>query len=164
MLPEEREEMADFPLKDEVHVSLSERMLSALKEKFGKEKDLYEPAKFNYASRRGYMTFSTNLFPKNRGDARRIYLEARGIVKAVIEDHVGENGEIIEYEVSKGRIFDGGKAWFYVLEGFIVEAYCFTCKSVSFTRVLHELDPRRGSEWVSVDVDENTDTPWLDEG
>ncbi|MBS7287653.1 MAG: hypothetical protein KIH01_02605 [Candidatus Freyarchaeota archaeon] len=155
--------MADFSPKDYVHVSLSERMLLTLKEKFGKENALYETAKFNRASREGYMTFSTNIFPKNRGDARRIYLEARGVVKAVIENHIGENGEIIEYEISEGRIFDGGRAWFYILEGFIVEAYCFTCKSVSFTRVLHELDPRKGAEWVSVDVDENADTPWFNE-
>ncbi|MEM2573105.1 MAG: hypothetical protein QXF77_01670 [Candidatus Jordarchaeales archaeon] len=153
--------MAGF--SSEAHGLLSERIRLALKRRFEGDSSFSMPAKFNFSSKGAYATFSTNLFPRDKADARKIYLEARVVVKTAIEEHIGEDGEIIEYEVSEGRILDGGRVWFYVLEGFIVEAYCFTCKSISFARVLHERDPRKGDEWVSVDVDENLDTPWFNE-
>ncbi|GEM_PF-1703830 len=153
--------MVGFSFK--VHGLLSEKILLSLKSKFENEDSLSVPVKFSHSLRGTYATFSTNLFPKRKSDVKKIYIDACTVVRAAIVGHIGEEGEIIEYEVSEGRIFDGGKVWFYVLEGFIVEAYCFTCRSVSFARVLHEKDPRRENEWVSVDVDENLDTPWFNE-
>ncbi|MEM1657960.1 MAG: hypothetical protein QXK94_02900 [Candidatus Jordarchaeales archaeon] len=154
--------MAALPSVGERHASMSEGIRLALSGKFGVEGEYYEAARFTVASKGGYTTLSTNIFPKNNNYAGRIYLEAREIVRNTIVEHVGRNGEVIECEVLRGRIIDGGEVWFHVLEGTVVEAYCFACESISFVRVLHEQDPRSGREWVSVDVDENLETPWFE--
>ncbi|MHA1606724.1 MAG: hypothetical protein ACTSWP_04160 [Candidatus Freyarchaeota archaeon] len=92
-----------------------------------------------------------------------MFAEACRTARGIVERHVGDNGEIIECKVDEGCIIDGGKPWFNIIRGYILETYCFTCKSVTFIRVLHEKDPRRNVEWVSVDVDENLKTPWFKE-
>lgn len=156
--------VAALPSTGERHVSMSKEICLALSERFGVEGEYHETARFSMSSRGGYTTFSTNIFPRSNSYAGRVYLEARDIVRGAVMGHVGRDGEVIEYEVSRGRVIDGGEVWFYVLEGTVVEAYCFACESVSFVRVLHEQDPRSGREWVSVDVDENFETPWFEEG
>jgi hypothetical protein len=115
-------------------------------------------------SRKKYNIHSGNYFFKESKNIPLTLNEISQVIENTIKVHIGSNGELIKGVIRAGDIWDSGKSYFEIKGGSYFEVYCFSCKSLTLVRVTHEktLYPPE-KEWLSIDMDEDQDTIWLEE-
>jgi hypothetical protein len=125
---------------------------------------LLGPPDLKRSSRDKYAVCSGNFFPQNPDALLLATNEVAELVEKTIKEHIGSKGEFMKSMIKVGEIWDSGKIYFEIKGGSHFEVYCFACKSLTFVRVQHEkmLYPPR-KEWLSIDIDEDSDTLWLAE-
>jgi len=73
---------------------------------------------------------------------------------------LGKHGELIEIE-GKGEIFDMKQREAEIEKGYYAEFYCYDCFSATFIRLWSERALFMEKRWVSVDIDEISDSLWF---
>ncbi len=81
----------------------------------------------------------------------------RRLVETVLAPYLA-NGEKISSTLSKGEIFDGGKAYFEILSGQIIEYYHYPSTTSLFIRIYKISSGEK--DWIAIYLDENKNTPW----
>ena len=125
---------------------------------------LLGPPELKRNSRDKYSVCSGNFFPRNPDDLPLALKEVTELVEKTTKEHIGSNGELIRSTIRDGEIWDSGKTYFEIRGGSHFEVYCFNCRSLTLVRVQHEkmlYTPQK--EWLSIDIDEDSDTLWLTE-
>jgi hypothetical protein len=80
-------------------------------------------------------------------------------VEKALEKYV-PNGEKIITRIWEGEIFDSGKAYFNIMEGYIIEFYEYKTTTSVFIRIYRISDKIK--DWIAVYIDQNLATPWWD--
>jgi hypothetical protein len=125
---------------------------------------LSEGLRFKRKEKGNAVIVTTNIYLKNSSEFCEFVSHISSVVESIIKKHLALNGEIIKLSIESGTVSDGGEVWFEVVEGVMFEVYCFTCRSISFVRVLHEKQLYgEKNEWISLDVDEYLDSQWFEE-
>jgi hypothetical protein len=144
--------------------SLSNELHDSILECLSRDDKLLSPPTMQQKSRENHTIHSGNYFFKRPTDIQPALNEISERIENTIKSHIGSNGELIEGVISTGNIWDGEKTYFEIKGGYYFEVYCFTCKSLTFIRVTHErtlYPPER--QWISIDMDEDQNTIWLEE-
>ncbi|GBE17593.1 hypothetical protein BMS3Abin16_00177 [archaeon BMS3Abin16] len=79
------------------------------------------------------------------------------LVESVLAPYLAD-GEKISSQLSKGEIFDCGKAYFKILGGHIIEYYHYPTTTSLFIRIYNI--SRDDKTWIALYMDENKNTPW----
>ncbi|MDY6958895.1 MAG: hypothetical protein SVK08_07020 [Halobacteriota archaeon] len=108
----------------------------------------------------GYTIGTTNLYP-TEGQEVDLFNDLVSSLEDYLKDHLNEKGEIQILRVSSGENIDIGIKQANVLCGRVFEMYCYKCFSITFLRVWLEEGIFIKKRWISVDVDELTETPWF---
>ncbi len=146
------------------HGFLSGEISSGVEEILGEDSRVAKRFRFTRKERENAVIVTTNIYLRKKSQFPEFVSYLTGIVKSIIENHIGLNGEIIRLDVRGGVISDRGEIWFEVIGGVVFEVYCFTCRSISFVRILHEKQLYgEKNEWISLDVDEYRDSQWFEE-
>jgi hypothetical protein len=145
-------------------LSLLDELYKSIFEYVANTDRLLGPLDLKRSSRDKYSVCSGNFFPRKPDALPLATIEVAEIVEKTIKEHVGSKGELIKSMIREGAIWDSGKTYFEIKGGSHFEVYCFACRSLTFVRVQHEkmLYPPR-KEWLSIDIDEDSDTLWLAE-
>lgn len=147
-----------------IMASLSSELHDAIVDYLAKIDGLIRSPTMTRKSRGKYSVYSGNYFFK---DSTRIPVtmnEVSVVIENAIKAHVNSRGELIKSIVGSGEIWDSGKRYFEVKGGFHFEVYCYDCRSLTFIRLAHEKTLYYpASEWLSIDIDEDQDTVWLEE-
>ena len=144
--------------------SLSNELSSLILEHLSKDNELLSPVTVQQKSRENHSIHAGNYFFKQPTHIRSALNKISERIENAIKSHIGSNGELIKGVISTGYIWDGGKSYFEIKGGFYFEVYCYTCKSLTFIRVTHERTlyaPEK--QWLSIDMDEDQNTIWLEE-
>ena len=145
------------------HGFLSGEISSGVEEILGEDSRVAKRFRFTRKERGNAVIVTTNIYLRKKSQFPEFVSYLTGIVKSIIENHIGLNGEIIRLDVRGGVISDRGEIWFEVIGGVVFEVYCFTCRSISFVRILHEKQLYgEKNEWISLDVDEYRDSQWFE--
>jgi len=146
------------------HGFLSSEISSGVEEILGEDSRVAKRFRFTRKERGNAVIVTTNIYLRKKSQFPEFVSHLASIVKSIIENHIGLNGEIIRLDVEGGVISDRGETWFEVIGGVVFEVYCFTCRSISFVRILHEKQLYgEKNEWISLDVDEYRDLQWFEE-
>jgi hypothetical protein len=154
----------DGGLMNHKHDFLSSEISAEVENVFGGDLRLSEGLKFKRKEKWNMVIVTTNIYLKEKSQLHEFLSHISSVLESIIKKHLELNGEIIKLGISGGTVDDRGEIWFEVVEGVIFEVYCFTCKSISFVRVLHEKQLYgEKKEWISIDVDEYLDSQWFEE-
>jgi hypothetical protein len=80
-------------------------------------------------------------------------------IENTLKSHLPKGEKIIS-EIKGGDIIDGGKPYFKILGGYVIEFYDYDKTTSVFIRNYHISDG--GKDWVAVYIDQNPKTPWCD--
>jgi hypothetical protein len=143
---------------------LSKELHDSILGYWDKASGLLYPPTMTHKSRERYTIYEGNFFFKEPKSIPTTLTEISALIENTIKEHISSNGELIKSSIREGEIWDCGKRYFEVRGGFHFEVYCFTCKSYTFVRVSHErtLYPPE-KEWLSIDIDEDLETIWLEQ-
>ncbi len=83
------------------------------------------------------------------------------LVEQALEKYV-PNGEKIITKIDEGKIFDSGKVYFNIRDGYVIEFYDYKTTTSVFIRIYWISDEIK--EWIAVYIDQNPATPWWDKG
>jgi|GEM_PF-4984013 len=108
----------------------------------------------------GYTIGTTNLYPLE-GQEVDLFNDLVFRLEEYLKDHLRESGEVQILKISSGENIDIGIKQADVIGGRVFEMYCYKCFSITFLRVWLEEGIFIKKRWISVDVDELTDTPWF---
>lgn len=154
----------DGDLMNNKHDFLSSEISAEIEDVFCEDSRLSEVLKFKRKEKGSAVIVTTNIYLKEKAQLPEFLLHISSVLESIIKKHLAFNGEIIKLGINGGIVNDRGEVWFEVVEGVIFEVYCFTCRSISFVRVLHEKQLYgEKKEWISVDVDEYLDSQWFEE-
>jgi hypothetical protein len=143
---------------------LSNELFDLILEHLSKDDRLASPPTSSSKSGENHSIHSGNYFFKEPTDIQPALNEISEKIEKGVKTHIGSHGEFIKGTISTGYIWDSGKSYFEIKGGFYFEVYCFACKSLTFIRLTHERTlyaPEK--EWLSIDMDEEQNTVWLDE-
>jgi hypothetical protein len=144
--------------------SLSDELSDSILERFSKDDRLSSPPTMQRKSRGNHSIHTGNYYFKQSTDIQGALDEISETIESKIKSHILSKGELIKGVISKGYIWDDQKVYFEIRSGIYFEVYCFKCKSLTFIRVTHEktlFSPEK--QWLSIDMDEDHDTLWLEE-
>ena len=146
------------------HGSLSNEIAAEIEDILIGDMRLSERVKFKRKEKGNAIIVTTNLYLKEKSMLYEFVSYIANIVESIIEKHLALNGEIIKSNIESGTVSDRGEIWFEIVNGVVFEVYCFTCKAISFVRVLHEKQLYgEKNEWISLDMDEYLDSQWFEE-
>ncbi|MFB0560856.1 MAG: hypothetical protein ACETWM_06565 [Candidatus Lokiarchaeia archaeon] len=146
------------------HGSLSSEIIAGIEDILSGDSRLSELVKFKRKERGNANIVTTNIYLKEKSLLGEFVSYISDGVESIIEKHLALNGEIIKLKIERGTVSDRGEVWFEIVNGVVFEVYCFTCKAISFVRVLHEKQLYgEKNEWISLDMDEYLDSQWFEE-
>lgn len=146
------------------HGSLSSEISAAIENILSGDLRLSRPVKFKRKEKGNVNIATTNIYLKEKSLLGDFVSYISNSVESIIEKHLALNGEIIKLNIESGTVSDRGEVWFEIVDGVVFEVYCFTCKAISFVRVLHEKQLYgEKNEWISLDMDEYLDSQWFEE-
>ncbi|MBS7250395.1 MAG: hypothetical protein KIH08_07370 [Candidatus Freyarchaeota archaeon] len=146
------------------HGSLSGEISSEVRNILRGDSRLLEEAKFKRKEKENAIIWTTNIYLKDKSQLSEFVSYIADVVESILERHLASDGEIIRLSVGSGTVSDRGEIWFGIVGGVVFEVYCFTCRSISFVRILHEKQLYgEKNEWVSLDIDEYLDSQWFEE-
>jgi hypothetical protein len=101
-----------------------------------------------------------NIFPENPGEEIEIFDSIQKLINHKLESY--EEGELLQYEISKGRILDSGSEAFIISRGFSWDLYIYQPETFIYIRLLQEKNIEKDSnEWISVDIDLIKQSAWF---
>ena len=101
-----------------------------------------------------------NIYPENPREAKEIFNSIQKILNQKLEDY--EDGELLQYEISKGRILDSGSEAFIISRGFSWDLYIYQPEIFVYFRLLLERGLEKDTvEWISVDIDLIKQSAWF---
>ncbi|MHA1512489.1 MAG: hypothetical protein ACTSRJ_00280 [Candidatus Hodarchaeales archaeon] len=101
-----------------------------------------------------------NIFPENPGEEIEIFDSIQKLINLKLESY--EEGELLQYEISKGRILDSGSEAFIISRGFSWDLYIYQSETFIYIRLLKEKNIEKDSnEWISVDIDLIKQSAWF---
>ncbi|MGQ9720024.1 MAG: hypothetical protein ACUVXA_01740 [Candidatus Jordarchaeum sp.] len=146
------------------HGFLSSEISAGIEDVLGGDPRLSEGVKFRRKEKGNSVIVTSNIYLNEKTLLSELVSYISGIVQKIIEKHLALDGEIIKLNIDKGTVSDRGEIWFEVVSGVIFEVYCFTCRSISFVRILHERQLYgEKNEWISLDMDECLDSQWFED-
>jgi hypothetical protein len=149
---------------DQEHGFLSSEISAGVEDVLSGDLRLSEILKFKRKEKGNAVIVTTNIYLKEKSELYEFVSHISSIVESIIKKHLALNGEIIKLSIERGTVSDRGEVWFEIVEGVVFEVYCFTCRSISFVRVLHEKQLYgEKNEWISLDIDEYLDSQWFEE-
>jgi len=101
-----------------------------------------------------------NIFPKNLEETKEIFNSIQDLFSQKLESY--EEGELLQYEISKGRILDSGSEAFIISRGFSWDLYIYQPEIFVYIRLLQEKSIEiDNNEWISVDIDLIKQSAWF---
>jgi hypothetical protein len=146
------------------HDFLSSEISAGIEDILSGDLRLSRGVKFGRKEKGNAIIVTTNIYLKEKSLLGEFFSYISNSVGLIIEKHLALNGEIIKMNIERGTVSDRGEVWFEIIEGVVFEVYCFTCRAISFVRVLHEKQLYgEKNEWISLDIDEYLDSQWFEE-
>lgn len=146
------------------HGLLSGEISSEVENVLRGDSRLLVEAKFKCKEKEDAIIWTTNIYLRDKSQLSEFVSYIADVVESILDKHLASDGEIIRLSVGGGTVSDRGEIWFEIVDGVVFEVYCFTCRSISFVRVLHEKQLYgEKNEWVSLDIDEYLDSRWFEE-
>jgi len=101
-----------------------------------------------------------NIFPENPKETTEIFDSIQNLLNQKLESY--EEGELLQYEISKGRILDSGSEAFIISRGFSWDLYIYQPEIFVYIRLLQEKSIQKdNNEWISVDIDLIKNSAWF---
>ena len=101
-----------------------------------------------------------NIFPENPGEEIKIFDSIQNLINQKLESY--EEGELLQYEISKGRILDSGSEAFIISRGYSWDLYIYQPETFVYIRLLQEKNLEKDNqEWISVDIDLIKQSAWF---
>ena len=101
-----------------------------------------------------------NIFPRNPEEKAEIFDFIRNLFCQKLESY--EEGGLLQYEISKGRILDSGSEAFLISRGFSWDLYVYQPEIFVYIRLLQEKNiGMNHNEWISVDIDLIKQSAWF---
>ncbi|MFX0172191.1 MAG: hypothetical protein ACFE9L_09740 [Candidatus Hodarchaeota archaeon] len=100
-----------------------------------------------------------NIFSKNEKDLNVLYNGLTGTINQLLDEI---KGEVIQYELSKGKIIDSGVFEFQINLGKTWDIYLYDPEIFIYLRLLLESRIANPKEkWISLDIDLVIDSAWF---
>jgi len=104
--------------------------------------------------------FTWNIFHENPEETIEIFESIQNVINQKLESY--EEGELLQYEISKGRILDSGSEAFLISKGFSWDLYIYQPEIFVYIRLLLEKNIEMdNNEWISVDIDLIKQSAWF---
>jgi hypothetical protein len=101
-----------------------------------------------------------NIFPRNSVETINIFDSIQVLLGQKLEAF--KEGELLQYEISNGRILDSGSEAFIISRGFSWDLYLYEPEIFVYIRLLQEKTLEKDkNEWISVDIDLIKQSAWF---
>ena len=101
-----------------------------------------------------------NIYPRNPEEVTDIFDGIQNLLSKKLVDF--EEGELLMYEISEGRILDSGSDAFLISRGFSWDLYIYQPEIFVYIRLLQEKKIEKDdNEWISVDIDLIRQSAWF---
>ncbi|MCK5346505.1 MAG: hypothetical protein KAR20_24015 [Candidatus Heimdallarchaeota archaeon] len=101
-----------------------------------------------------------NIYPRSPEEVNDIFDSIQNLLGKKLVDF--EEGELLMYEISEGRILDSGSDAFLISRGFSWDLYIYQPEIFVYIRLLQEKKIETDdNEWISVDIDLIRQSAWF---
>lgn len=101
-----------------------------------------------------------NIYPRSPEEVIDIFDSIQNLLSKKLVDF--EEGELLMYEISEGRILDSGSDAFLISRGFSWDLYIYQPEIFIYIRLLQEKKIETDdNEWISVDIDLIRQSAWF---
>jgi len=101
-----------------------------------------------------------NIYPRSPKEVTDIFDSLQNLLGKKLVDF--EEGELLMYEISEGRILDSGSDAFLISRGFSWDLYIYQPEIFVYIRLLQEKKIEKDdNEWISVDIDLIRQSAWF---
>ena len=103
-----------------------------------------------------------NIFPKTSEKIKVTFDVLHREMNQLLEEY--QEGELLQYEIKKGRIIDSGTEAFLISRGYSWDLYIYQPETFIYIRLLQEKDIKiNQKEWISIDIDIIEHSAWFAE-
>ncbi|MHA2113677.1 MAG: hypothetical protein ACXAC6_00105 [Candidatus Hodarchaeales archaeon] len=101
-----------------------------------------------------------NIYPRSPEEVTDIFDSIQNLLSQILVDF--EEGELLMYEISEGRILDSGSDAFLISRGFSWDLYIYQPEIFVYFRLVQEKKIETDdNEWISVDIDLIRQSAWF---
>ena len=101
-----------------------------------------------------------NIYPRSPEEVTDIFDNIQNLLSKKLVNY--EEGELLMYEISEGRILDSGSDAFIISRGFSWDLYIYQPEIFVYIRLLQEKKIETDdNEWISVDIDLIRQSAWF---
>ncbi len=101
-----------------------------------------------------------NIYPRSPEEITELFESIQSLLDKKLVDF--EEGELLMYKISEGRILDSGTDAFLISRGFSWDLYIYEPEIFVYIRILQEKKLEMdNNEWISVDIDLIRQSAWF---
>ena len=101
-----------------------------------------------------------NIYSEPQKEITGIFSDLQKIISQILEQPL--DGELIYFEIKKGKIIDAGINAFSIKHGFSWDLYLYQPETFVYVRLLHETNLDSCIDaWISIDIDLIENSAWF---